>query len=702
MENYFKVFDFVDSIVIISSKKERRILFMNRLAVKTFGNKVGGECLSIIGKERDAEINDLLSHSLEVEEPKAFQLYNSEQKRWYEITVKSFSVEKYSDLHLVIFHDITERKIIENSILESEKKFRSIFESFIDIYLRTDEKGNIKLISPSILAVTGFTAEELIDKDISTALFGNNSDFDFIERIKREEKLTDFRAVLIKKNGHKLSVSINANKLDNNSIQATIRDITSIVQTENELKLALEKAKSADKIKSEFVANMSHELRTPLNGIIGYTQILKNDLSLTDRQREGLNVIDRSANHLLGLINDILDLSKIEAEKIEIEAGTFVFSDFLSGINEMINIRAKAKNIKVIFNKKTQLPEFVLGDKKRLGQVLLNLLNNAVKFTDFGTVTFNVSFKDDIARFEIIDTGFGIAEDKLEDIFTPFKQLGSNIQKSDGTGLGLTISRKLVEKMGGELLVESELGSGSKFWFEIELKKVEVHNEENKINFNNIIGYEGKRRTILIVDDEKDSRLILKELLHPLGFRLLEATDGIDVLKILEMEKPDLILMDIIMPMLDGIEATREIRINSQTKSIPIIFITAANPKDYEFVRSLNINHLLLKPIDANNLIEAIKDEIGIVWSLKDNSQKVEEKQLKIAVPPLEEIELLNEILGFRNFSKLHEHLNRIETLSDDYKEFTNRLRKLAFSFNTNKIKDELKKILDGQYELQK
>jgi len=698
MEKQFEIFNSIDSIIVLADRIDRRIVFMNRLACETFGNNVGRECYEAIGLESESVLEKL---DFQTESNNYIQFFNKKNNHWYELRVKPFNYDESVNLLMVVFNDITERRVIENSILTSEKKFRSIFESFIDIYLQTDYNGIIELISPSCELITGIQVEELIGKPVMQSLFGSNSDFDFIKKIKLEKKLVDFRALLIKKNSHHLNVSINANLLDDNSIQATIRDIKSIVDTENELKLALKKAESADKIKSEFVANMSHELRTPLNGIIGYTQILKNDRTLTDKQREGLNVIDRSANHLLGLINDILDLSKIEAEKIEIETGTFIFNDFLSGINEMINVRAKAKNIKVIFNKKTELPKFVLGDKKRIGQILLNLLTNAVKFTDFGTVTFNVSCRNDYAHFEVIDTGFGIPEDKIDDIFKPFKQLGSNIQKSDGTGLGLTISRKLVEKMGGELFVESELGSGSKFWFDIELKKVDVDENENKISLKDIVGYEGDIKTILIVDDEKDSRLVLKELLHPLGFRILEATDGIDVLKILEREKPDLILMDIIMPMLDGIEATKEIRLNQFTKYIPIIFVTAANPKDYTYVKALDVNHIILKPVNGDELLNSIRDEMSLIWSLKDANQKIDEKANQILLPPIDEIEVLNEILGFRNFSKLHEHLNKIEAMNDGYKEFTGRLRKLAFSFSTNKIKEELKKILDGQYELE-
>jgi len=701
----YEILNSIDSIIIVIDFTAKKVIYQNQAAINSFGNIVGNECCSsvdLFGFDMNSFCSSLKDYETVPVNLKTEVFHHPQNNLWYEVSLKPLTNNSKNQLLILTFNDVTERKFIEESILESEKKFRSIFESFMDIYVKTDYNGIIELISPSSKTITGFGFDELIGHSITETLFNDSWNTDFIKLIHNEKNIVDFRAILTTKNGSKSNVSINASLLDDRIVQATIRDISSIVRTENELKKALKNAESADKIKSEFVANMSHELRTPLNGIIGYTQILRNDSSLSDKQMEGLNVIDRSANHLLGLINDILDLSKIEADKLEITPGTFLFNDFLSGINEMIKVRAKAKNIKVIYNKKTPLPETVIGDKKRLGQVLLNLLNNAVKFTDFGTVTFNVSHKDETARFEVIDTGFGIPEDKLEDIFKPFKQLGSNMQKSDGTGLGLTISRKLVDKMGGELLVKSELGSGSKFWFELNLQTAENEDESKIFSYKNVCGYEGDKKTIIIVDDEKDARLILKEFLHPIGFRVLEATDGIDVLKILEREKPDLILMDIIMPQLDGIEAAREIRINFATSNIPIIVITAANPKDYGFVTSLGINQILQKPIEGNTLLNAIKKEIGIVWSIANQTDESKQKETEIILPPIEEIEALNDLLAFRNFSRLHEHLNKIEAMNEDYKEFTGKIRKLAFSFNTNKIKEELKQIINGQYELQK
>lgn len=703
MISELQILNNIDVNIIIINAAKKEIVYQNQSAQKSFGNLLGTNCLDLF------KINDLdfcTIYSTVKDELKNTGVcrsrifYFKQNNLWYEITFKFLTDDNREENVLLQFNDITERKLIEESILKSEQEFRSIYESFIDIYVKTDYDGIIELISPSSKLITGYELDELIGNSIIEKLFSDDWNTDFIKIIHNEKYLSDFRAILTQKNGSKLYVSINLNLREDNSIHATIRDISSIVRTENELKKALEKAESADKIKSEFVANMSHELRTPLNGIIGYTQILQNDKSLTDKQREGLNVIERSANHLLGLINDILDLSKIEADKLEISAGSFLFAEFLSGINEMIDVRAKTKKIKVVFNKKTELPRTVIGDKKRLGQVLLNLLNNAVKFTDFGTITFNVAYKNDIAKFEIIDTGFGIPEDKLDDIFKPFKQLGSNMQKADGTGLGLTISRRLVDKMGGELCVESELGKGSKFWFDIKLPKAEDEDENNVFSYKNICGYEGSKRTIIIVDDEKDSRLLLKELLQPIGFRLLEATDGIDVLKIIEKEKPDLILMDIIMPQLDGIEAAREIRHNYATNNIPIIFTTAANPANYPFINALGINQILLKPIDGNTLLLAIKKELGIIYSTSSPND-LTKKQNEIIFPPIEEIETLNELLAFRNFSRFHEQLNKIESMNDNYKEFVGRIRKLAFSFNTNKIRDELKQILSGQYELE-
>src|SRR5919202_1985027 len=287
-------------------------------------------------------------------------------------------------------------------------------------------------------------------------------------------------------------------------------------------KRAEEAAEAANRAKSEFLANMSHELRTPLNGILGYTQIFKKYKNLTSQQKNGISIIHQCGEHLLTLINDILDLSKIEARKLDLYPKEFHFPEFINGIYEICRIRAEQKGIELIYETLSPLPQAIRADEKRLRQVLINLLGNAVKFTEKGSVTFKVGYQEGKLRFQVEDTGIGIAQQQLEEIFLPFQQVGEESRKTEGTGLGLAISRQLIELMDASINVKSTLGQGSIFWFDLDVAEVAFRDNLAKNLERNIPSFKDNKRKVLVVDDKWMNRSVLVNILEPLGFEVVE------------------------------------------------------------------------------------------------------------------------------------------------------------------------------------
>ncbi|HEX7988037.1 MAG TPA: ATP-binding protein [Duganella sp.] len=394
-------------------------------------------------------------------------------------------------------------------------------------------------------------------------------------------------------------------------------------QANSDLRLAMERAEVANRAKSAFLAAMSHELRTPLNAILGYAQILKRDKQLSPSQQVGVGTIHLGGQHLLALINDVLDLSRVEAGKMEFNVKPVRLGELLTVVADIMRVRAEQKHLHFELELVGGLPLAIGADETRLRQVLLNLLGNAIKFTDRGAVRLRVSplpaaagDAPDLARlrFEVLDEGVGIDPVHLDTIFEPFEQVGEAARRAGGTGLGLAISRQLVRQMGGDVKVDSAPGRGSRFWFDVPVPVVDAPGAA--IDGGDVpAGYLGPRKTLLVVDDVATNRALLRDLLGTLGFRIVEADNGVSALRQAKIEPPDLVLMDMVMPDMDGIETTRRLRAEPGGAHTPVLIISASSTPE-EGVRAITAgaDAFLAKPIDQQALLAEIGARLKLQW----------------------------------------------------------------------------------------
>jgi PAS domain S-box-containing protein len=657
----------------------------------------------------------------------------------------SASISPMSE-HSVIWvaRDISDRKLAEEALRQSEEKFAKAFRSSpCAITLTRLSDGCHIEVNDSFCQFTGYSREEIIgrttvDLDLWVNLESrmqmfriltqqgklHNYEFDF--RTKSGAIRTALLSVeVINFYGQACLISVSQDISDRKLAEAALQ------KAKEEAEVAKQTADTANRAKSEFLANMSHELRTPLNAILGFSQLLHRSVNLNSEQQENLSIITRSGEHLLTLINQVLDLSKIEAGRLTLNESNFNLYRLLDDLEDMFRLRAEDKYLQLLFERSPDVPQFVRTDEVKLRQVLINLLNNAIKFTEAGGVSVRVGIgtstvnsqqsKSSIPNspfpipnsqfpipnsqfpitFEVEDTGVGIAKEELGSLFEAFVQTRSGKASQEGTGLGLAIARKFVQLMGGDITVSSELGRGSLFKFAILVSFVDSCDIPTKQPARRVVALEPNqpRYRILIVDDRWENRQLLLKLLHPLGFELQEASNGIEAFQAWERWHPHLIWMDMRMPVMDGYEATQRIKTTTKGQATAVIALTASTlEEERAIILSAGCDDFVRKPFREADILDTIHKHLGVRYIYDEQTSSLPVDRPTI-ITSSAFAELPTELLTNLKQAAIRIDMDRIDTLIDEIRSLNTvlaeRLTMLASDFKYDEILDLIQQASD-------
>ncbi|PZD70904.1 Aerobic respiration control sensor protein ArcB [Acaryochloris thomasi RCC1774] len=541
----------------------------------------------------------------------------------------------------------SQNREIESALRGSEAMLSGILDIANDAIISVDKHQKIARFNKGAEGIFGYTADEVLGESLDILMpqravsihrqhlkeFGTSSTTaramgDRSEVFGRRKDGTEFPA----------EASISQLHLgDQKVFTAILRDISDRKRVETELQQAKEAAEVANRAKSGFLANMSHELRTPLNAILGFSQLMNRDSALTAAQKENLSIINRSGGHLLELINDILEMSKIEAGRVTLNEHSFDLHGLLDNLTQMLSLRAQTKGLKLVCDRKPNVPQYVRTEEGKLRQVLINLLGNAIKFTETGQVTLRVrvepqesenesengSLQPDL-HFEVEDTGPGIDPEEVDQLFAAFAQTETGRQSQQGSGLGLPISRHFVQLMGGSLTLKSTVKQGTTFQFNVRVHLAGAAESQPQPTPRRVIKLAPDQPVyrILIVEDRLENRKLMVRLIKPLGFEVKEAENGHIAIDLWNSWQPHLIWMDMRMPVMDGYEATQQIKAQMKEQDTVIIALTAsALDQDREQILAAGCDDLVHKPFLESTIFEKMAEYLGVRYVYKDSPQ---------------------------------------------------------------------------------
>ncbi len=702
---------------VIGKSLDGEILSWNKGAEKIYGHSseeiLGKNISTIIPADRKSEQDTILQKVSEggmIDHYETVRVTKSGVRVPVSLTISPIKDKNGTIIGAsTIARNTSSHKRMEEKLREEKSRTEAILDNVVDGIITIDEAGTIQTYNPAAENLFGYSREEAVGKNVRMLMpepFRGEHD-QYIKNYLTSGKAQIIgigrEVVGLTKRGLQFPMELAISEVwvqGQRIFTGIVRDISERKKAEQEIRLAHKEAERANQAKSIFLANMSHEIRTPLNAILGYSQIILRNKALDQKTRESVKTIDTSGKNLLTMINEILDISKIEAGKMELVLNDFNLKESLSDIKNMFLIRTQQKKLSWHFN----LPEkeyFVHGDESKLRQVLINLIGNAVKFTQSGEIIFNLQPLDNNNfLFEVIDTGQGISLAAQKTIFDPFSQDDAGA-KMGGTGLGLTITKKQLTLMGGDLKLESKENIGSRFYFELYLAPAKNDNSQSARLEGKVLHLaEGSHCKALVVDDIQENRDVLSGLLKDIGAEVIEAENGLEGVNMAREHAPDIIFMDMRMPVMRGEEAVEHIIKEFGPDRFKIVSITAsAFDRHKDFYLQLGCHDYISKPFREEDIFVCLKNVLEIDYTYEEadetegslvNSAILDFSSFKV---PAELLDDLINAAELYNITRLETFVVNLEQTSETFKPLAKYIQTLADQYDMQSIMEVLRKV---------